>query len=470
MTVTSPRVADAPPRPTPWSALRPVLLRLHFYAGILVGPFLLVAAVTGLLYAAAPQAEAVVHRQQLTVDEVGTTTLSLRDQLGAVRGAPYEGRVVEVVTGGTPDATTRIVLAPEGRTDGRQLTVFVDPYTGEVRGVVPTLFGFLPVRATLDQLHANLLLGEPGRVYSELAASWLWVVVLGGVVQWVARSARRGRLRRLVVPERAATGRRRTRSWHGTVGLVVALGLLALSATGLTWSARAGANITDLRTAWGWTATPLATTIEVADGEVDPHAEHRTQELPPDAVLTMGVGIDGVLAAARADGLRDPLRLTPPPDPAEAWAVTERGGGLPTQADAVAVDAWDGSVVARVDFADQNLAAKLARWGIDAHMGQLFGVVNQLLLAGLALGLVVLVVLGYRMWWQRRPTRAPGFGPGPLLPPGGLRRLPWPVAAALFGAAALVGWFVPLFGIPLLGFLVLDVALAARARRRAAAG
>ncbi|WP_345942184.1 PepSY-associated TM helix domain-containing protein [Streptomyces sp. SID2888] len=48
-----------------WSGLRPILLRLHFYAGILIGPFLLVAAVTGLMYTATPQIEAVVYRHEL---------------------------------------------------------------------------------------------------------------------------------------------------------------------------------------------------------------------------------------------------------------------------------------------------------------------------------------------------------------------------------------------------------------------
>ena len=39
-------------------------------------------------------------------------------------------------------------------------------------------------------------------------------------------------------------------------------------------------------------------------------------------------------------------------------------------------------------------------------MGILFGLVNQILLAALALGLLCVIVWGYRMWWQRRPTRA----------------------------------------------------------------
>ena len=44
----------------------------------------------------------------------------------------------------------------------------------------------------LDGLHRHLNLGEPGRIYSELAASWLWVVALGGVCLWVAKGETNG--------------------------------------------------------------------------------------------------------------------------------------------------------------------------------------------------------------------------------------------------------------------------------------
>ncbi|WP_309134000.1 PepSY domain-containing protein [Cellulomonas sp.] len=464
-----PAPPPAPPTPA-WSALQPLLLRLHFYAGVLVGPFLLVAAFTGLLYSVAPQLEAVVHRHELTVDTVGDARLPLADQLGAARAEHPEGVVVQVQQAATPEGTTRVVLAVDDVPEGKDRTVFVDPYTAEVRGALTTYTGFLPVRWTLDDLHRNLLLGAPGEMYSEIAASWLWVVVLGGVVMWVARSARRGRLRRLVVPERVRPGRRRTLSWHGTVGLVAALGLLVLSATGLTWSAYAGANVSELRATWGWTTTYVDPTLPGAavGDEHGEHAEHGGGTGGPDAVLTAGVGVDGVLATARAEGLREPVRLTPPSEAGQAWTAAEQGSGWPTRADAIAVDGADGTVVDRVDFADQNLAAKLAHWGIYAHMGELFGVANQLVLAALAIGLITLLMLGYRMWWQRRPTRQ-RRGPGPWLPPGGLRRAPRWLAVLLLVLAAAVGWFVPLFGIPLLVFLVVDVLLAARARRRAAA-
>jgi hypothetical protein len=49
-----PRPADAAPAPArrTWAPLRPLILRLHFYAGVLIAPFLLLAAATGFLYAA----------------------------------------------------------------------------------------------------------------------------------------------------------------------------------------------------------------------------------------------------------------------------------------------------------------------------------------------------------------------------------------------------------------------------------
>ncbi|WP_374224528.1 hypothetical protein [Streptomyces sp. ISL-94] len=40
-----------------WAALRPLLLRMHFYAGLFIAPLLFLAAATGLLYAGSWQAE-----------------------------------------------------------------------------------------------------------------------------------------------------------------------------------------------------------------------------------------------------------------------------------------------------------------------------------------------------------------------------------------------------------------------------
>ncbi|WP_331272348.1 PepSY domain-containing protein [Motilibacter aurantiacus] len=112
------------------------------------------------------------------------------------------------------------------------------------------------------------------------------------------------------------------------------------------------------------------------------------------------------------------------------------------------------------------MAAKLARWGIDAHMGS-FGVVNQVLLVALAIGLLCMIVWGYRMWWQRRPDLAGTFAVGRPVPRGALRSAPLPAVVAVVVMGAAIGWFLPVLGASLLAFVVLDLALAARQRSSA---
>ncbi|CAM5724353.1 hypothetical protein SGLAM104S_07749 [Streptomyces glaucescens] len=99
------------------------------------------------------------------------------------------------------------------------LAVFVDPYTAKVEAPLEQYgaTGALPLRTWIDELHRDLHLGETGRLYSELAASWLWVIASGGLVLWFSR-------RRALRLLRGTTGRRRTLGLHGTVGAWAAAG------------------------------------------------------------------------------------------------------------------------------------------------------------------------------------------------------------------------------------------------------
>jgi uncharacterized iron-regulated membrane protein len=123
-------------------------------------------------------------------------------------------------------------------------------------------------------------------------------------------------------------------------------------------------------------------------------------------------------------------------------------------------------VTDRVDFDEFGLIAKLSRWGIDTHMGSMFGLPNQLLLFALASGIACMVVWGYLMWWQRRPRNAPQRRMGVLPPRGALRSAPWWATSTLVLLTAAIGWFLPLLGISLLAFVVVDLLLGWRAARR----
>lgn len=135
--------------------------------------------------------------------------------------------------------------------------------------------------------------------------------------------------------------------------------------------------------------------------------------------------------------------------------------------DEVAVDPATGQVTARVNWADTPWPAKLSTLGIQFHMGRLFGLPNQILLAATALGLLWIVFWGYRMWWRRRPTRADRRAPAGRPPARGTwRRLPRTALFLGVPAVVLVGWAIPMLGITLLAFLLVDAVAGVRRRRR----
>lgn len=432
-----------------------MLRRLHFYVGVLVAPFLVVAALTGLAYTLTPQLDEIAYGDQFHVAAVGSSTLPLAEQVSVAQEVVPDGTVATVIPPAAPDATTRVVFAvPE--LGERNRTVFVDPYTGQVRGALTTWFGSTPLTTWLDDLHRNLHLGEPGRLYTELAASWLWVLVLGGVVLWWRRQRGRRRVRRMLRPELSAgVGVLRTRSWHASTALWVAVVLLVLSATGLTWSTYAGARF-DL------VQEQFDSTSVVPDTALSGHEGHGGDS---SAAVDMSA-VDTVLAAARERGLAGPVEITPVAG--QAWTVAQADNVWPVRYDVVAVDPSGGAVIDHVRWADQPLLAQLAKIGVQAHMGVLFGLANQLVLAVTAIALLCVIVWGYRMWWQRRPTRADRhrrMGDPPAR--GGWRHLPRvPLVIGVLVVVA-IGWAIPLLGWSLLAFLVVDLVVGLTSRLKA---
>lgn len=443
----------------------PLLLRLHFYAGILVAPFLVVAALTGLAFVLTPQLDAVVYDRELSTDGSGPRR-PLSEQVAAAVAAHPDGSVASVVLPSGDDLNTRVVFSVASLEES-QRTVYVDPYTAEVRGSLVTYYGSTPLQTWLDVLHRDLHLGTVGEHYSELAASWLWVVALGGVVLWLRRQGGRrgtvrGKVRGTLLPDLAARkGVRRTRGWHGAVGVWLAVGLLVLSATGLTWSRYAGANFGAALDGLDGRAPVVSTGAAAADGG---HHGGGGAAAPVDVSV-----IDAVVTTARAAGLDGTVVVTLPAEPGIAWVVTQDDNTWPVGYDSVAVDAAGAAVTDRVAFADWPVLAKLSKLGIMAHMGYLFGWLNQVLLAALAVGLLCVIVWGYRMWWQRRPTRAGRSRPVGAPPARhAWQRLPsWAIVVGVPVVVA-VGWALPTLGVSLVAFLAVDLVAGAVHRRRAA--
>lgn len=429
------REVTTPPEPRRLDlrGFRALLMRVHFYAGIFVAPFIVVAALTGLAYTVVPQLDDIAYSGQLHVAEVGENRLPVSQQVAAAQAAAPGLTVSSVLLPDDANDTTRVVFADPHLSDDRERTVFVDPYTGRVTGELVTWFDSTPLTTWLDDLHRNLHAGDAGRHYSEIAASWLGILALSGLFLWMRR---RRTARQLLLPRTDGGGRGKARSWHATVGIWALIGLLFLSVTGLTWSRYAGGNFHEALTQLKASSPELNTALPADRAHGEP---------------TMAA-IDSVVAGARRAGLDGPIKVSVPATATTAWTVSQTDRAWPVRRDKVATDSA-GNVTARSDFKDWPLLAKLSTLGVAGHMGILFGTVNQIVLAAVMIAVLCMVFWGYRMWWLRRPTKA---GQPALSPPGAARR-PSAAAVLLLGGVAIVlGVAMPLFGVTLLAFLVID--------------
>ena len=434
---------------TPRAAWGNLLRRLHFYVGLFVGPFIFFAALTGTLYVATPQLENALYRHALHTDSVGEPKPLAEQIAKAEKAVGSDLRLHAVRPGLVEGETTRVMFADPTLGPSENRAIFIDPVSLAVLGdmTVYGTSGILPLRQTIDYLHTSLMLGDIGRLYSELAASWMWVAALGGIALWF-----------YIRPKRRINNRfQNRRRVHVTLGWILLGGMLLFSATGLTWSQWAGGNVEKLRAELNWLTPQVNTTLSGVPESVDEHAEHRAHHggmMMPEMAMDL-TRFDGVLSAARKAGIdANRLEIRPAKTMDRAWTVTEIDRSWPTQVDAVAVDPGTMQILDRTRFEDFPLMAKLTRWGVDFHMGILFGVVNQLLLVAFGLALCVLIIWGYRMWWMRRPAQS-AMNPVQTLTQSWLALSGWGRGVTVV-ISALLGLALPVMGVSLALFVLID--------------
>ncbi|MBT0724868.1 DUF2534 family protein [Rosenbergiella sp. S61] len=442
-----------------------LLRRLHFYIGLFIGPFIFIASLTGMLYVITPSVEGWLYASTLKVVPHGTAK-PLSEQVEAAKRAIHQPATLAAVRP-APSATdtTRVQFTQVGLGPSETRAIFIDPYRLTVTGdyTVYGTSGILPFRTTLDHLHQSLLLGNVGRAYSELAASWMWIAALGGLILWAA-SRQQQKLSTGKIPF--------SQRWHRRFGVVLLLGMLFLSATGITWSQWAGDNVNQLRHAFGWLTPQVTAVVGVPPGPalMNAHAEHQALDMgsmpgmdmsqpssiPQPTYFVADNEWDRVLSEARQSGIQAAkIEIRPPKDSHHTWTVTEINHRWPVQVDAVAMDPKTLAVIDHVEFHDYPLLAKLTRWGVDAHMGLLFGWLNQLILALFALGLCTMIIMGYRQWWRRRPHPA-DHSPAQTLSEA-WRNCQIATRSIVIVFAALLSYALPVLGVSLVLFILIDI-------------
>ncbi|WP_255456001.1 PepSY domain-containing protein [Corynebacterium sp. SY003] len=424
------------------------LARMHSIAGIFVAPLLIVATVSGFFYALAPSIEKIVYREQLTASSTHQAQ-PLSAQIAAAQKVHPELSFAGIQVSDNPRDTTRVLFHdPRLPSPSYTQAVFVDPGDLAIKGDL-VQYGSsraLPIRTWLSQGHRNLWLGDLGRLYSETAASWLGMLSILGLFLWLStKKQKKDHTRPLSQRKRLVTA-------HSRLGLWLLPIFLFLTITGLTWSLVAGNNIALLRTQLNWVEPKPVVALDEIPAGASCHEDHIVKNIESSPAEYMRV--DDMVRTARQEHLKGILDIRIG-EPEQAWTIKEARQPYKLANSTISVNPHTAQLVDKVNYADIPLAAKLTNWLIQLHMGMLFGLINQLVLAVAALGLLYMIFQGYRMWWHRGKNKKPGRLPQPV----GLKNIPtglviaWTVFLLCYCALA------PLFAASLLLFLLIDAAI-----------
>jgi uncharacterized iron-regulated membrane protein len=445
---------------SPTSKLYRAIWRWHFYAGLVVAPFLLILAVTGSIYLFNDEINDWLHPEYRFVQNQGPAMPVSHWIEAALEKHP--GAVTRVDLPATPDRPGVVFITPD---KGEPVRVVVEPATMEVLGsyiYARTLVGFA------DEMHGSLTIGTLGDRIVELAACWALVLLVTGIYLWWPRGAAfnvggvvfpRLRLR----GTRAAKGHScRDRRVDGAADRLPDIDRPALGGgAGRCAQARhrhAGIGYPASNRGYGAPqSVPMKTALKEAPWTLEDapmpvskvaneHAGHPGHDIAvagndPAAVA----GVDRITDVLWARGLTGGYRLFLPAGPTgiyTAYTYPDQPQGQRT----LYFDRYTARLIKEVSYRDYGWGAKAIELGVQLHMGNYFGRANQILMLVPCIGIVLLVISGFWMWWKRKPDgklAAPPKVPGARLK----------IAIGLMAAAGVV---LPLFGASLIAVFALD--------------
>lgn len=418
--------------------------RWHFYAGLLILPFLITMAISGAIYLFRDEVDTWVHADFLQVTPAEEQRLAPSEIIAAALAA-QPGTAVKYTDPPTDDLSTEITVKPE---TGGSMAVYVDQYSGKVLEVRPDRSTFA---WTVRYLHSFRFFGATPRMVIEIVAGWAILLVLTGLYLWWPRGQKGG-----VMSVRGTPARRVFwRDLHAVTGLFVGGFILFLAITGLPWSSVWGAKVNEWANGsnFGYPAG-LRIAVPMSEEHLDHVApiswsleQARIPETAPPVAGMPSIGVDAAVGIFDELGLHRGYAVALPTTPTGVFSGSVYPEDL-SQQRVVHLDQYTGEPLLDMTYAEYGPLGRALEWGINTHMGQTYGVANQIVLLLACLAIVLLAISAAVMWWKRRPSGSLGVPPLPSD-----RR----VFIGLFVILGIGGALFPLTGLSLLAMIVLDL-------------
>lgn len=399
------------------------LWRWHFYAGLLVIPFLIALAGSGMLMLLSKPVDGILHKD-LTRVSAAAEMLPASTLRVAVEQAYPESRITLYIPPVEPTHSAQFSLVSHhagGHGGGHgqtSTTAYVNPYDGEILG---TLDPSTTLYAGIKTFHGQLYLGDLGDSLIEISAGLAILMILSGIYLAFQRRGWRD-----MFPTISLNSRTDWRRLHSFIGLVMVLPLLFFLLSGLSWTNVWGGKLTQ-----AWNSVPGTRFVAPASEETHASMNQGSTQHVPWALEQTPMPLSGLATETPAELNLDEVsriaseqgfanfRVHLPSDEQGVWTLsaTTMAGDLndPRRERTLHLDRHTGAVLADIRFADYPLMGKAMAAGIPLHQGDL-GLWNLFLNLFLCALVLLMILGGVMMWWKRRPQNTRSLVPPPAQP------------------------------------------------------
>lgn len=396
-----------------WS-FKQTILWLHRWLGLIAGLVVLILSVTGCLYVFHEEINGLRFSDMYHVEPSSSgETLPLSELKNRAQEELDGASIYRIVTHKDPRKAWEFVVYrtnPDAYTYFGSIeeyrTAYLNPYTGEVTGLLNNEYEFFTV---VMYLHWSLLLSTP---IGQPIVGWSTVVfvllLISGLILWWPRRWTQRFVDMSFKVKWRLGWRRLNYDLHNVVGFYTTLLALVLALTGMVWSFgwfesavyAAGAGTTDRPAPLVSTSdTTAAGSTERALNAALVHAWDRVPEAQRVSVSPPGQGSEsGVIRVSAYSGEETYYRR-----------------------DELVYDRYSAELLDRKDYEDMNGGEKLLAMNYDIHVGSIGGLPGKILAFLVSLVCASLPITGFIVWFDRESkkwSRYQGNG-APEEPEGG---------------------------------------------------
>jgi uncharacterized iron-regulated membrane protein len=349
--------------------MRKTLIVMHRWTALVVGIILLGTAASGASLVFEGAIDRAMHPAQWTVVPSGAP-LSMDTIIARVEAKYPGGKVAAISPSSIPDRAWTMGAGA--------LTVFVNPYTGEITGTRTSQESQNMLSRRLHVFHVELFAGKIGRAVVGAATVIALFLVLTGILLWWPD--------KLIRVHTAASWKRVNFDLHHALGILAALILIVITASGLVIHYD-------------------ALTHAVRSLDATPPAPAPPQ--PPQPAGTSLQSFDALAAAARGSLPGADIMFVSNGNAKNPAVIAMRypEDHTPGGRSRVFVDRYSGSVLAKLSTREAQLGTRIDNLKRSLHTGDIMGKPTEAIWLLAALVMVSQVLTGFLMWWNARRTR-----------------------------------------------------------------